>query len=392
MAGGKRDYYEILGVAKDADDETLKKAYRKLAMQYHPDRNAGDHEAEVKFKEAAEAFEVLRDPQKRARYDRYGHAGLDGMNMPHFGSAESVMDLFGELFGDLFGGGRRGRRGPRAGRDIQMPVEVDLLEACHGVKKTLKIPRAERCAECGGSGAKPGTQPATCRRCGGHGVVIQGQGFFRIQQTCPGCSGRGSVIPDPCRACHGAGLVEVERSLEVTIPAGMDNDMTLRVPGEGEAGEAGAPAGDLYCILRVRPHPLFVRNGLDLHCEVPVTFSQAALGSAIEVPTLEGQFITRNLQRGTQGGDEMRVRGKGMPGLYRDGRPSGHVGDLIVHVRVVTPRNLTKRQEELLRELADLDGGNVSPERKSFLDKIRAFFTPESPSPDKKPAPSNVEK
>jgi molecular chaperone DnaJ len=375
---GKRDYYEVLGVEKNADDETLKKAYRKLAMQYHPDRNVGDHEAELKFKEAAEAFEVLRDPDKRSRYDRYGHAGLDGMNLPHFGNAESVMDLFGDIFGDLFGGRRR--RGPRGGRDLQMHVEIDLLEACRGTKKTLKVPRDERCTECGGNGARPGTQPATCRRCNGHGVVIQGQGFFRIQQTCPGCGGRGSVLPDPCRKCHGNGLVAVERALEVQIPAGVDNDMTLRVPGAGEAGDPGAPAGDLYCVLRVRPHPLFVRNGLDLHCEVPVTFSQAALGGEIEVPTLDGKFVTQNLPRGTQSGDEVRVRGKGMPGLYRDSRPDGRAGDLVVHIRVVTPRNLTKRQEELLRELAELDGNHVSPERKSFLEKIRTFFTPEAAS------------
>lgn len=379
---GKRDYYEVLGVSRDADDETLKKAYRKLAMQYHPDRNVGDHEAEVKFKEAAEAFEVLRDPDKRARYDRYGHAGLDGLNMPQFNNADSVMDLFGDLFGDFFGGGRR-RRGRQAGRDLQMAVEITLLEASRGVKKTVPVARDERCPECGGSGAKPGTKPAACRRCGGHGVVLQGQGFFRIQQTCPGCGGRGVVLPDPCRKCHGGGLVSVERSIEVNIPAGVDNDMTLRVPGEGEVGDPGAPPGDLYCVLRVRPHPLFVRNGLDLHCEVPVTFSQAALGAEIEVPTLEGKFIPQTLPRGTQGGDELRVRGKGMPGLYRDGRPDGRVGDLVVHVRVVTPRNLTKRQEELLRELAELDGNHVSPERKSFLEKVRAFFTPEAADAEK---------
>ncbi|HWG42494.1 MAG TPA: molecular chaperone DnaJ [Gemmataceae bacterium] len=368
----KRDYYEVLGVSKDADDDLLKKAYRKLAMQYHPDRNVGDHEAEIKFKEAAEAYEVLRDPHKRQTYDRYGHAGLEGSGMPNFGNADSVMDLFGDIFGDIFSGGRR-RRGPQPGRDLQMAIEIDLLEAARGVKKEIKIPRSESCADCSGSGAKPGTKPAQCRRCGGHGVVIQGQGFFRIQQACSACGGQGVVITDPCRTCHGRGTIEAERSLTVNVPPGVDNDVSIRLSGEGEAGERGAPPGDLYCVLRVRKHPLFVRQGQDLHCEVPVTISQAALGRPIDVPTLDGQFVTQTLKRGTQSGDEVRIAGKGMPSLR-----GGRMGDMVVHVRVVTPRRLSKRQEELFHELEAIDGTDIPPDHKSFLDRIRDFFTPDA--------------
>ena len=369
----KRDYYEVLGVSRDADEDTLKKAYRKLAMQYHPDRNVGDPEAERCFKEASEAYDVLRDAQKRQIYDRYGHAGLQGAGLPNFGNIDP-MDIFGDILGDLFGGGRR-RRGPQPGRDLQMAVEVDLLEAARGVKKEIKVPRAETCSDCSGSGAKPGTRPANCRRCGGHGVVIQGQGFFRIQQTCSACGGQGAVIPDPCRTCHGRGAVEVERTLSLNIPPGVDNDVSIRLTGEGEAGERGAPPGDLYCVLRVRKHPLFVRHGQDLHCEVPVTISQAALGRPIEVPMLDGQFVSHTLKRGTQSGDEVRISGKGMPHL-RSGRP----GDMVVHVRIVTPRRLTKRQEELFHELEEIDGTEIPPEKKSFLERIREFFSPDAPA------------
>jgi len=258
-------------------------------------------------------------------------------------------------------------------------VELDLQEAARETVKQLTIPREEVCSECSGSGAKRGTRPSTCRRCNGHGVVLQGQGFFRIQQTCGACGGRGSVITDPCPTCRGAGRVEVERKLPVTIPAGVDNDMSIRVTGEGEAGDPGAPPGDLYCAIRVRKHPLFVRHGNDLHCEVPVTFSQAALGGPLEVPTLEGKFVTQALKRGTQSGDEVRVLGKGMPHVR-----GGRAGDLVVHVKVVTPRNLTRRQEELFRELAELDGVHVSAERKSFLDRVRDFFSASAPPPDDK--------
>ncbi len=374
---GKRDYYEVLEVARDADDDTIKRAYRRLAMQYHPDRNHGDKEAADKFRECAEAFEVLRDPEKRARYDRYGHAGLEGLNLPHFEDADSVMDLFGDLLGGLFGGGGGpGRRnGTAGGRDLQVAVELDLTEAARGVAKTIHLRREEACGECSGSGAKPGTKPSPCRRCNGRGAVLMGQGFFRIQQTCPGCGGRGSVITDPCLKCHGAGQVEVVQDVPVTIPAGVDNGMTIRQDGYGDPGRRGGPPGDLFVVIKVRKHPLFVRDGLNLHCEVPITFSQAALGGVIEAPTLEGTVVHHTLKRGVQNGDEAHLSGLGMPNLMRDGRNDGRRGDLVLHLKVVTPRKLTKRQEELFRELGEIDGLNVPPERKTFLDRIKAFFS-----------------
>jgi molecular chaperone DnaJ len=378
---GKRDYYEVLEVSRDADDDTIKRAYRKLAMQYHPDRNHGDQGAGDKFRECAEAFEVLRDPEKRARYDRYGHAGLEGLNLPHFEDANSVMDLFGDLLGGLFGGGGGpGRRnGPVGGRDLQTVVELELIEAAYGVAKTIHLRREESCADCGGSGARPGSRPATCRRCGGRGAVVMGQGFFRIQQTCPGCGGRGAVITDPCLKCQGGGRVEVRNDIPINIPAGVDNGMSIRHDGYGDLGRRGGPPGDLYIVVKVRPHPLFHRDGLDLHCEAPITFSQAALGGSIEAPTLEGKVVPHSLKRGTQSGDEVRIPGLGMPNLTRDGRNDGRKGDLVLHLKVVTPRKLTPRQEELFRELGEIDGVNVPPERKSFLDRIKGLFRPEAP-------------
>jgi molecular chaperone DnaJ len=366
-SGSKRDYYEVIGVGREASDDEIKRAYRKLAMQYHPDRNAGDAEAELKFKEAAEAYEVLRDPEKRSQYDRYGHAGLNGLNVPHFSDAQSVFDLFGEMFGDMFGG-RGGRRGAQRGRDQKAEVELDLLEAARGVTRTISISREELCNECGGQGARRGSRPTPCRRCNGHGVVIQSQGFFRVQQTCRGCGGSGSIITDPCPTCGGEGRVLARRTLDVAIPAGVDNGTAVRLSGEGEAGDPGGQRGDLYCVVRVREHALFRRDGSSLICQVPITFSQAALGSDLEIPTLDGP-ITHSLKRGTQSGDVVRISGYGMPSLR-----GGRKGDLLVQIVVETPRQLTKRQEELLRELAELDQKHVSPERKSFLDKLRDFF------------------
>jgi len=347
-------------------------------MQYHPDRNAGDADAEEKFKEAAEAYEVLHDADKRRRYDRYGYAGLDGMNMPHFNNAQSVFDIFGDLFGDIFGQ-RGGRHGAHGGRDLQVTLEIDLVEAYRGATKTITIPREENCADCGGMGNRRGTSPANCRRCQGHGAVLMNQGFFRIQQTCPGCGGRGVVITDPCPACHGQGRVEIRRQLEVHVPAGVDTGNRIRLPGEGEAGEPGAPRGDLYCVVRVREHNLFQRDGPHLVCQVPITFSQAALGGDIEIPTVDGRVV-HALKGGIQSGEVVRISGKGMPSL-RKARP----GDLLVQILVETPRQLTKRQQELLRELAEIDQKNVSPQRKSFLEKLKDFFIA-NPPPETGPA------
>jgi molecular chaperone DnaJ len=371
MTTSKRDYYEILGVVRGASDDDIKRAYRKLAMQYHPDRNVGDADAEVKFKEAAEAYDVLRDPDKRQRYDRYGHAGLEGMGLHDFSSRNSVFDIFGDLFGDLFGGGRR--HGPQPGRDLLIDIELHLFEAARGARKTINVPREEVCGECAGSGCRRGTQPATCRRCNGQGVVLQNQGFFRIQQTCRGCGGRGLIITDPCHACHGHGRVQARRTIEVNVPAGVDTGMRIPIRGEGEAGDRGAPRGDLYLRVRVAEHPVFTREGPHLICQVPITISQAALGGTIEVPTLEG-VIDHPLKRGTQTGEVIRIPGKGMP----DVRGRGH-GDLHVQVVVETPRQLTKRQEELLRELAELDHKHVSPQRKSFFEKLKGLFSSDRP-------------
>jgi molecular chaperone DnaJ len=366
MATAKRDYYEVLGVPREADAEEIKRAYRKLAMQYHPDRNVGDGEAEIKFKEAAEAYEVLSDADKRERYDRYGHAGLQGLNVPHFSDAQSVFDLFGDLFGDVFG--QRGRQGPRRGRDQKYEIELDLVEAAREVTKTITVAREELCGDCSGSGAKRGSRPAPCRRCNGHGVVVQSQGFFRVQQTCRACGGSGSVITDPCPACSGRGRVVARRTLEVRVPPGVDNGTAIRLSGEGEAGDPGGPRGDLYCVVSVREHAFFQRDGVNLICHVPITFCQAALGADIEVPTLDGPIV-HTLKRGTQSGDVIRISSKGMPALR-----GGRRGDLMVQVMLETPRQLNKRQEELFRELAELEEKHVSPQRKGFLDKLKDFF------------------
>jgi len=378
----KRDYYEVLGIVREADGEEIQRAYRKLAMQYHPDRNVGDAEAELKFKEAAEAYEILRDPDKRQRYDRYGHAGLEGLNVPHFNDAQSVFDLFGDLFGDLLGGAR-GRHGPQRGRDHKVEVELTLAEAAHGISKTVTVSREELCSECSATGEKRGTRPTPCRRCNGHGVVIQSQGFFRVQQTCRACGGTGTIISDPCQACHGQGRVVAKRTIEVAIPAGVDNGTAIRLSGEGEAGDPGAPRGDLYCVVHVREHAFFKRDGTHLICHVPITFSQAALGAEIEVPTLDGPLL-HTLKHGTQSGDVLRIAGKGMPSLR-----GGRKGDLLVQVAIETPRHLTKRQEELIRELAELEKSHVSPQRKGFLDKLREFFAGQEGEPkNNAPAPS----
>jgi molecular chaperone DnaJ len=364
----KRDYYEVLGVAREAESEEIKRAYRKLAMQYHPDRNVGDKEAEDKFKEAAEAYDVLHDREKRQRYDRYGHAGLNGMGGPNFSDAGSIFDLFGDIFGDFFGQ-RGGRSGATGGRDLQISLEIDLIEAARGTRKSITIPREENCSDCNGQGYRKGTKPANCKRCGGQGVVLINQGFFRMQQTCSGCGGRGIIITDPCPTCRGGGRIEARRTLEVNVPPGVDTGTRIRVSGEGEAGAPGGPRGDLYVLLRVREHPFFHRDGHNLICQVPITVSLAALGGEIDVPTLDGA-IKHTVKRGVQSNDVVRISGRGMPNIR-----GGRTGDLLVQVIVETPRNLTKRQEELFRELAELDKSHVSPQRKSFLEKLREFFS-----------------
>jgi molecular chaperone DnaJ len=374
MMATKRDYYEVLGVGRDASSEDIKRAYRRLALRFHPDRNPNDAEAEQRFKEAAEAYEVLSDPDKRTRYDRYGHAGLSGTGFHEFTSAEDVFEAFsdifgGGMFGDLFGG-RRTRRGPRPGRDMRVHLELDLLEAAKGVRREFEIRRLEMCAQCSGTGAKRGTKPITCSYCSGRGEVLQSQGFFRIATTCPGCHGRGTQIREPCPECNGTGRISAKRTIAVEVPAGVDTGMKLRVPGEGEPGDNGAPRGDLYCYVSVREHPLFHREGLNLICQVPIAFTQAALGAEIEVPSLLGKQRL-SVPRGTQSGEVFHLRGQGMPHPHGRGR-----GDLVVQVIIETPRKLTKRQEEILRELAELEQRHVSPERKSFFDKLRDYFAP----------------
>jgi molecular chaperone DnaJ len=364
----KRCFYEVLGVGRDAGDEDLKKAYRKLAMKYHPDRNVGDEEAARHFKEVAEAYAVLSDAQKRQTYDRYGHAGLENGGLPNFTSSESIFDMFGDFFGDLFGARGR-RRGPKPGRDLGVELELDLMEAAHGCKKSITFPREENCSECGGSRSRRGTSPATCRQCQGLGTVLINQGFFRIQQTCRGCGGNGVIITDPCTTCHGRGRVVVKRTVEVTVPAGAFSGLQFALRGEGEAGEPGAPRGDVICEVHIREHPLFQRDGDNLICQVPITFSQAALGAEIEIPTLDGPW-KHVIKRGIQSGEVVRVAGKGMPNLRTKKN-----GDLLVVVMVETPRHLTKRQEELFRELSQIDHKLVSPQRKRFFEKIKSMFS-----------------
>jgi molecular chaperone DnaJ len=365
----KRDYYEVLGIAKTASDDEIKKAYRGLAMKYHPDRNPGDEEANHLFKEAAEAYAVLSDGEKRQVYDRYGHEGLSRAGMPDMGNVDSIFRGFADIFGEMFGGGGGRQRGPQGGDHLGIEIEIELLEAFRGCKKSIDIPRHELCSECSGSGAKKGTKRATCRQCRGAGATVVGQGFIRLQQTCRACGGEGSVITDPCTSCRGRGRVKVTRTLELSVPAGIASGMRMTVRGEGEAGDPGGPRGNLICQVRVREHPMFRRDGDHLICQVPITFSQAALGAEIEVPSLDGPF-KHSIRAGVQGNDTLIIHGKGMPIIGAGGRR----GDLHMVVLVETPRNLSKRQEELLRELAELDHKNVSQQRKSFFEKLKDLF------------------
>lgn len=372
----KRDYYEVLGVSRDAGGDEIKKAYKKLALKYHPDRNQGDEEAVDKFKEAAEAYEVLGNDEKRARYNRFGHEGVQGAagRGGGFNDINDIFDVFGDLFdGFGMGGGRRrgGGRRPTQGDSLKTRLEIDLLEAAKGCEKVVEIRRKESCNTCDGSGAKPGSAADSCDYCGGHGQVVQSQGFFRVQTTCPACKGEGKIIRDKCSDCSGAGKIPESVKLDVKVPAGVDTGMTLRLSDEGEAGSLGGPRGDLYVEIHVREHPLFHRDGPDLICEVPISYTQAVLGADIEIPCLEGK-TNHYIYPGTQPGEVIRIRGGGMP----DPR-GGRAGDLQLHVILEVPKKIDSKQEALLRDLAELEHAAVSPHRSSFFDKLKEWFVPD---------------
>ncbi|GIK53369.1 MAG: chaperone protein DnaJ [Planctomycetota bacterium] len=376
----KRDYYEILGVEKNASPDEIKKAYHKLALKYHPDRNQGDKEAESKFKEAAEAYGVLSDESKRRNYDQFGHAGVDG-GFPGggagFTNVEDIFSAFGDIFGgsvfgDFFGGGSRGstrgRRRARKGASLRCSVELDFSDPIEPIEKTIELRRGELCETCHGSGAKQGTKPTTCGTCGGAGAVMSSAGFFQMRSTCPQCGGTGETITDPCGTCRGAGRVVKAREIKIKIPAGIEDGITLRVAGEGESGDPGAEAGDLLCDVRIRPHPVFKRAEADVFLVVPISFAQAALGASIEVPTLRGKAELK-VPRGTQSQTVLRLKGEGFPKLGGYGK-----GDQLVEVVVEVPRKLTKEQEKLLRQFAETEDQNVTPERQSFLDMMKKLL------------------
>lgn len=368
----KKDYYEVLGINRDASDDEIKKAYRKLAMKHHPDRNPDNPKAEDHFKEAKEAYETLSDAQKRAAYDQYGHAAADA-GMGGGGNGAGGFD-FSDIFGDIFGGGGgRGRSNVHRGADLRYNLEITLEQAARGTETQIRVPTMAACDTCHGSGAKPGTSPTTCTTCAGHGQVRMQQGFFSIQQACPRCHGSGKVISSPCVSCHGAGRIKQHKTLSVKIPAGVDNDDRIRLSGEGEHGSNGGPPGDLYVVIHIAAHAVFQRDHNDLHCEMPVSFATAALGGEIEIPTLDGSARIK-IPAETQSGKVFRLRGKGIKGV----RSTSH-GDLHCHVMVETPANLTERQKELLREfeaINEKDSARHSPRAKSWMDKVKEFFGP----------------
>jgi molecular chaperone DnaJ len=373
----KQDYYELLGVDKNVDEGTLKKAFRKAAMKYHPDRNPGDKEAEQKFKEMGEAYDVLKDPEKRAAYDRYGHAafenGMGGGGHGHGAGGFDFSDVFEEFFGDFMGGGggRRRRGGAQGGRgsDMRFNMEISLEDAFNGKTDTITVPTSVACDPCGGSGAEPGSKPEACDTCGGHGKVRANQGFFMVERTCPKCQGTGTIIANPCKNCHGAGKVQKDKTLQVKIPKGVEEGTRIRLAGEGEAGTRGAPAGDLYIFLSIKPHPLFKRDGDLLYCQVPIPMTKATLGGQIEVPTIGGGRARIKIPEGTQSGRQFRLRGKGMPELN-----GGYVGDMIIETVVETPTNLSKRQREILEEFAEEGGDQITPRSEGFFAKVKDLW------------------
>jgi len=372
----KRDYYEVLGLNRDASDEEIKKAYRKLAMKHHPDRNPDSKDAEERFKEAKEAYEILTDGDKRRAYDAYGHAGVNpqmgGMGPGEAAGFGGFAEAFGDIFSDIFGGGQgRGRTSMFRGADLRYNLEISLEQAARGTETKIRIPTMDTCETCHGSGAKPGTHPKTCETCHGSGTVRLSQGFFSIQQTCPTCHGTGKMVTDPCATCRGAGRVKRHKTLSVKIPTGVDDGDRIRLTGEGEAGVNGGPPGDLYVVIHLRSHGVFQREGDDLHCEMPISFTQAALGGEIEIPTLDGSAKIK-VPPETQSGQVFRLRGKGIKGVR-----ATYPGDLLCEVVVETPVRLTERQKELLRELEDInrsDANRHNPRAKSFMEKVREFF------------------
>jgi len=374
----KRDYYEVLGVARNAPEAELKSAYRRLAMKHHPDRNPGDKTSEAKFKEAKEAYEILSDAQKRAAYDQFGHAGVDSAaagaagGFYSAGGSANFADIFGDVFGDIFGGGRSRGSQVFRGANLRYSLDLSLEDAVRGTEVRIRVPAMEQCEACKGSGAKSGTSPATCQTCGGHGQVRMQQGFFSVQQTCPKCRGAGKIVTDPCPTCHGAGRVQHTKTLSVKVPAGVDEGDQIRLAGEGEAGENGGPPGDLFVQIRLKPHALFKREQDDLYCEMPVSFSTTVLGGELEVPTLDGRASIK-IPAGTQSEKLFRLRGKGVRNVR-----NGHTGDLYCRINVETPVNLSASQKELLRQFEEslLEGGKRhSPRQASWIDKLKGLFS-----------------
>ena len=369
----KRDYYEVLGVQRNASEREIASAYRKLAIKYHPDSNPNDEEATERFKEAAEAYEVLSDSEKRARYDQFGHAGVGaGAGGAGFQDVEDIFDAFGDLFGgafgDFFGGGGRRRARRRRGANLKTEVTLDLEEAAAGVTKDVSFRRSKVCRTCEGTGARPGSSATSCPHCNGRGQVVQSAGILRVQTTCPTCQGSGRVIAEHCSHCRGKGVEAEDVTLSVSIPAGVDNGMQVRLPAEGEPGPPGGEPGDCYCFITVRPHPLFEREDNNLYLEMPISYTQAALGAKIDVPSLEGRHEL-NLPAGTESGQMFAIRNCGIP----DPR-SQRKGDLLVRTFVEVPKKLDAAQEQLLRELAEIEQANVAPRRKSFMERIRDYF------------------